>query len=590
MSKLWFTLCKAEITCGPFVPVAAIFLLCAAPAAGQVGCEGWASPDFFRNATVDKVTSCLEAGADPNARDEGGGTPLHAVAASSRKPDIVAALIAAGADPNARDDAGNTPLHAALSNKYAEVVLKLLELGADPAARNDEGRVAGPAHCGNWSSRAFAGVADAGTVAGCIESGWDVNVRGAEGDTPLHQAVRAQDSVMVALLLNAGADPGAANDAGATALLTVSENPSWGRILPEARDSGAAGTPDTTPRPAVRADPNAAIVALLLEAGADPNARDPHPTFGGGTLLHWASERGDVRVIELLARAGVDAGADIHARDLQGRTPLHRAAARGYHPAIIVSLLAAGADLGARDLDGNTPLHASWSNFNPEIPSTLLQLGADPMARNDEGRPADPTNCENMGTKGFARAADADDLAGCVDSGRGVNARDSDGDTPLHHAVDNGDLAMVIRLLDAGADVNAAGRWGTPLHGAVERGDTAMIRVLGEAGANPDARNDQGGTPLACGGRVRRRQYRHRRAGGGRGGRGRAGRPWEYSAAHGCRGSGSRQDLRAVGRGCRPGDAGPFGQNAPQSGGGTTERKSCRGRAPCGRRGCEHAG
>ena len=281
-----------------------LFLLCAAPAAGQVGCEGWGAPDFFRNATVDRVTNCLEAGADPNARDRGGRTPLHAVAASSREPDIVVALIAAGADPNARDAAGNTPLHASLANEHADVVVKLLELGADPAARNDEGRAAGPTHCENWSTRAFAGVADAGTVAGCVESGWDVNVRNADGDGPLHQAVRAQDSAMVALLLDVGADVDAANNAGATALITVSENPSWGRILPE--------------------DPNAAVVALLLEAGADPNVRDP--TFGGGTLLHWASERGDVRVIELLARAGVD----VNARDDRGATALHSAGgARG---------------------------------------------------------------------------------------------------------------------------------------------------------------------------------------------------------------------------------------------------------------------
>ena len=133
------------------------------------------------------------------------------------------------------------------------VVMKLLELGADPAARNDRGGVADPTSCENWSARAFAAVADTGKVAGCAESGWDVNVRGAEGDTPLHQAIRAMDTVMIALLLEIGADPDAANDAGKTALeiaLTA-----IGRY--------------------VHLDPASAIVALLLDAGGESECEGP---------------------------------------------------------------------------------------------------------------------------------------------------------------------------------------------------------------------------------------------------------------------------------------------------------------------------
>ena len=92
-----------------FISSAAIFLLYAVPAAGQVDCAGWGSPYFFRNATAEQVTSCLEAGADANARGPNGRTPLHAVAASFWKPDLLIALIEAGADVNAREPP-NTPL------------------------------------------------------------------------------------------------------------------------------------------------------------------------------------------------------------------------------------------------------------------------------------------------------------------------------------------------------------------------------------------------------------------------------------------------------------------------------------------------
>ena len=57
-----------------------------------------------------------------------------------------------------------------------------------------------------------------------------------------------------------------------------------------------------------------ATVQLLLEAGADVNARHRR----GHTPLHWACEQRHPDVARLL----LDAGADVNARDEAGRTPL----------------------------------------------------------------------------------------------------------------------------------------------------------------------------------------------------------------------------------------------------------------------------
>lgn len=70
-----------------------------------------------------------------------------------------------------------------------------------------------------------------------------------------------------------------------------------------------------------------------------------------------------------------------------------------------------------------------------------------------------------------------------------------DGDsTSLHLAAWEGNLELVARLLDRGADVNALDRNGeTALHGAAAWGDTRMVRLLIERGARV---NHPGVSPL----------------------------------------------------------------------------------------------
>ena len=55
---------------------------------------------------------------------------------------LAVALVKAGADIDARDQAGNTPLHyAALHNPNPAVVAALIEAGADIDARNKDGKL-----------------------------------------------------------------------------------------------------------------------------------------------------------------------------------------------------------------------------------------------------------------------------------------------------------------------------------------------------------------------------------------------------------------------------------------------------------------
>jgi ankyrin repeat protein len=94
---------------------------------------------FFAGA--DTVRLLLARGADVDAHGTGWmtGTALHS-AVSARDADAVLALVEAGADPNPRQQGGYTPLHGAAHNGDAAIVQMLLDAGADPSLTNDEGK------------------------------------------------------------------------------------------------------------------------------------------------------------------------------------------------------------------------------------------------------------------------------------------------------------------------------------------------------------------------------------------------------------------------------------------------------------------
>jgi ankyrin repeat protein len=91
------------------------------------------------------VKLLLASGANPNlpAANQTRVAPLHSACATSSEQaaqESARLLLEAGADPNARQQGGFTPLHAASENGYLEVARLLLVHGAEPAPLNDQGR------------------------------------------------------------------------------------------------------------------------------------------------------------------------------------------------------------------------------------------------------------------------------------------------------------------------------------------------------------------------------------------------------------------------------------------------------------------
>lgn len=92
-----------------------------------------------REGDLEKAGEYLEKGANPNATDELGRTPLH-WAAWNGHTGIVKILIEEGANPNATDNDGWTPLHYAASDGQIEAAKLLIEAGSNPKAIDIEGK------------------------------------------------------------------------------------------------------------------------------------------------------------------------------------------------------------------------------------------------------------------------------------------------------------------------------------------------------------------------------------------------------------------------------------------------------------------
>jgi truncated hemoglobin YjbI/ankyrin repeat protein len=161
----------------------------------------------LRRATRDRFISKLER--DPSCvRLLGlrGQTLLHE-AAMFGQADLAAALIRSGADPDARETEGHTPLYRASTGGVARVLL-----AASATADVTSGPTRGtPLH--QAARRGNVSVAQA-----LLDHGAHIEARDARKETPLRRAVNCRQIEIVRLLVRHGADPHAADRRGVTPL------------------------------------------------------------------------------------------------------------------------------------------------------------------------------------------------------------------------------------------------------------------------------------------------------------------------------------------------------------------------------------
>ena len=306
--------------------------------------------------------------------------------------------------------------------------------------------------------------------------------------SPVADAAMAKDAARVRQLLKGGADAGASQGDGMTAL-------HWAAMQGDG-----------------------AMAEMLLVAGANPRATT---RIGGFTALHLASQAGRAEAVPALIKAG----APVDATTATGATALMLAAAAG-NADIVAALAAAGADLNRTETaHGQTALMFAASLGRTDAAKVLLARGADAKIRSrvvdlstvevpeevlqDQLRQQSSTpQAQTARNEGAAAPARPVAPAPAPQSNRvaGVSRPfkyneligKHGGLTALHFAARQGAVETARALVEAGADVNGqtAGDLTSPMLIAMVNGHFDLALYFLEKGANPNLASDAGMTPL----------------------------------------------------------------------------------------------
>lgn len=438
----------------------------------------------------------LQSGADVNAAQPDGTTPLH-WAVYSVDPELTRVLLGRGAKAEVRNNFGATPLAEAAKTANGELVRALLKAGAKPNTANDDGQTP-------LMLVARTGAVDIAQA--LVKAGAKVDAKEAwREQTALMWAAGAAQPDMVAFLVGKGANVNLRAAVNDFATQVTSE--------PRAQYRPTGGL---TPLLYAARSGCGACVTTLLKAGASID----RPTPEGITPLMTAIDNLNFDVAKLL----LDQGANPHLQDWWGRTALYiaidmnsyiRGSSAGRNGKAITALDIAR-DLLDRGVNPNPQLnmHRPGRGGNSaRFTDDLLTVGATPLLRAAIGfdNEAIPLLLSKGALVDLPNGMGVTPLMAAA--GLGVSIRDPRGN--YGGDVQARVLPTVDLLLKAGANVNAVvtdttghtariarpstmtDRQGqTAIYGPINWGWTKVVKFLLDHGARTDVVDARGKSPL----------------------------------------------------------------------------------------------
>jgi ankyrin len=233
----------------------------------------------------------------------------------------------------------------------------------------------------------------------------------------------------------------------------------------------------------------------------------------GDRPIHSAAITSRLDVIKMLWKLG----ADLEARQIEGRTPLQIACQHG-RPSSTLKLLQLGAAPDALDLSDMTPLHLAAQNGHKYIIKFLIPYSTGIRGYLElPGGPKGDTALHFAATSTFGphyyqaipKAVQNHTYLECFQllceaNKSTMKAVSNAGETPMHLAATAGNLEIISFILDNLSDKDTHevlqqttfGDKQAPLHRAVTGGHVYVVRRLPEAGARPDQEDADGKTAL----------------------------------------------------------------------------------------------